>query len=712
MLNELYELSNSLKRHGLLQSITHPDIGNVGKGYCLLFELNDKGIPCDIRILNKEQTSALWKHSKGNHNSFPAIRVQKPILSVNESKKIDDTEWDKAKLSEKIKLLSNLDYSSINPECNDVKISEWTLTKLKPVFNSNQSELVALKQLISVFPREGGKVDFLKNLTELLKNKIEQCGHEDLIDLIKKLLVGTYEPKTQKYVASCMTYYDMYETKYENLVSSCQTQQALVQLLNSSNTSVNSGDQTSIVTSPFSGTATIGIGDKYPNPNIPLLGLTYLYSKKSDTPCLTRYGMTGTKAFQAGVSEIHDISNAIAFLTADSRKNKSWCAMSDSNRDKPNLLLAYLPDDPQNNAFLAKILGDPSEYDNLEEYLGKAENVYTELCRQVIGNLEDVLHKNSNTKVNLILLETLDAGRKQVVYESSFTAERLCENLRTWDEAAKNTPPIEIRIYDKSKKEINTLKPICPGPSQICKLFKINYTRSGLGKPMQQSDISLHDIYAVYMPNLQTNRSQVVERFFQLAVKKSRWLLGDTAYQMIVDYTVNKSQTQVFNAAMFVSLLSILLYLSGIRKEKYMLDAPFNVGQFLKLADMLHKEYCIQVRSSKNKQQSSIPAQLIGNEMLAIASENPVEGLNRLRDRMKIYLAWAETVPIENAKLAKWILNRFAEVSLKIASSGELPQQFSPVQQAQVLLGYLANIPKEKDFLKKEKNIKEENPNE
>ncbi|NLH01643.1 MAG: hypothetical protein GX488_07075, partial [Clostridiales bacterium] len=213
MLNELYELSRSLERHSLLQSTTHPDVGNVGKGYCLLIELDDNGAPRGCRLLLKEQTAALWKHSKGNHNSFPAIRVQKPLLSANESIKIDDTAWDKAKLSEKLMLLSNLDYSAINPECDDIKISEWSVKQLNPVLVSEQPELAALKKLISVFPQEEEQQSvFLQKLTQLLRQEIRRCGQEDLLDLIKKLLVGTCESKSGKYAAGCMTYYDMYET--------------------------------------------------------------------------------------------------------------------------------------------------------------------------------------------------------------------------------------------------------------------------------------------------------------------------------------------------------------------------------------------------------------------------------------------------------------------------------------------------------------------
>lgn len=233
---------------------------------------------------------------------------------------------------------------------------------------------------------------------------------------------------------------------------------------------------------------------------------------------------------------------------------------------------------------------------------------------------------------------------------------------------------------------------------------------------MKQSDVSLHEIYRLYMPNSQENRNQTLNRFFQLAVQKSRWLLSNTVYQMITDYALpstKQSQAQAKQAAMFATLLSILLYLSDIRKENYMLDAPFNIGQFLKLADMLHKEYCVQVRNSGNKQ-ASLPAQLMGNEMLSIASENPVEGLNRLRDRMRIYLAWAQGATGENAGYAKWILARFEEVSRKIANAeNELPERFTPVQQAQVLLGYLADIPyeKKKQDPSDKSNLKEENSN-
>ena len=121
MINELYQLSQSLEHYGLLKSITHPDINKVGKADCLCIELDENGMPRGLRSFQKAQTAELWKHNKGCHNSFPAIRVKKPLLLPKESQKIDGSAWKKAKLSEKISMLSQLNYSTLNTSCNDIK---------------------------------------------------------------------------------------------------------------------------------------------------------------------------------------------------------------------------------------------------------------------------------------------------------------------------------------------------------------------------------------------------------------------------------------------------------------------------------------------------------------------------------------------------------------------------------------------------------------
>ena len=696
MLNELYELSKALEHHNLLQSTTHPNMHSVGKTHCLLIELDIKGVPQAARLLQKDETGRLWTHRRGGHNSFPAVRVQKPLLAAAESGKIDNAEWNKAKISEKIKLLQKLDFHAINPESTDIRISDWSLGEFGPVLSSTQPELQALRQLINVFPRKQHCGVFSASLASFLKRKIEASDSEAEVSFIKELLVGSFDAKKNKYVAGCMTYYDVHETAvFPNLASSMTTRQALIAKLN--NSLENCSSNHNRIVCPLSGKQAETIGDKYPNPNIPLLGQTYLYSKKLDIRCLTRYHMSGTDAFRAGKAEVEAIHDAISFLTDKTRRNKSWTAMSDHNRDRPNLLLAYLPNDPQNNAYLAQILGDPSDYDSANDLREQTEFTFDALCQQVLGNIEDVIRKNPLTTIKLILLETLDPGRKQVVYEASLTAERFRQNLLMWVEATENQPNIAIRVRDK--KKMTEYKPICPGPNGICQLLKINYTSTRPSKSLKQSAVSLPEIYYLYMPpnDVAAHNESFLIGFLGKVIGTTGRMLGDAGHWMTMEYALPSEKEfhlLAKRASSSVSLISILLWRLGVRKEKYMLDAPFNVGQFLQLSDMLHKEYSVQVRNGGNRK-APLPSQLMGNEMLVIASENPVEGLNRLRERMKIYLAWANTATGENAGIAKWILARYGEISAKIAADG-LPEEYTPAEQAQVLLGYLATIPYEK----------------
>lgn len=678
MLNELYKLSMALQHHDLLVSTTHPNISTVGKGDCIIFELDSEGVPQNLRLLKKDKSINLWKHSKGNHNNFPAIRIQKPFLSISESKKIDESVWNKAKLSEKTELLKTLDFTSVNPHCSEILLSEWSRQELASVMATDQPELAALRSLISVFPNESTKDYFLGQLLKLLKDKIADSD-ETLINYFKELLVGKLDPKTGRYKVGCMTYYDVYEKmKYKNLVFSEVTRSALITLLNQ-----EQREDSPKYPSPLSGEITSGIGQKYPNPNIPLLGQTYLYSKKSDIPCLTRYFLTGANAFQAGKDEISKINDALAFLTAESRKNKTWRAISDSNRDKPNLLLAYLADDPANDALLAQILGDPSDSDDVEEYQILNEKSFENLCEQVLKELKKAINKKKESKVCLILLESLDPGRKQVVYESAFTVEQLCQNLTLWNEASKNHPPIKIDLQ-------------CPGPNDICKLFKLNYTRSGTINSTKIGDVSLHDIYSLYMPVTSNERNPwLIDHFLWTMNQKSFYLMSDVGSKQSRSRIYDKSMaSQLKNASLFISLYSILLYFKGIRKEIYMNEAPFNIGQLLKLSDLLHREYTIQVRNNGDRS-APLPPQLMGNELLSVACENPNEALDRLTKRIRIYQAWAFTTVGETSRYPRWILKRLEEVCRKIAMN-ELPETFTNAQTAQVLLGYLADIPKEK----------------
>lgn len=699
MLNELYELSETLSGLGLLHTITHSNINSVVKEVSLLIELDKTGAVRGSRLLAADETSNLWRHSKGNHHSFPAIRVQEPLLTKTESAKIAKIKWEKLNLTEKLDYLERLDFSKANPKCSGIRISKWSLEQLTFDANPDYPELAALEQLVKTFPYNQNYSVFIMSLLDFIKRKLTFATNEDEVDIIKKLLIGNWNEKRQKYIAGCMTYYDVYETdKFPNIVASCATRQALVKLLNQRDKLDYSGVE--YIHSPLSGTRQAALINKYPNPNLPLLGLTYLYSKKEDIPCLRRYGESGIQAYRIGREESNAMNNALAFLTAPERKGKTWIAANDCNRDKPNLLLAYLADDPCNDALLAQVMADPGAYETKAARSDELETFFEALCQQVLGSTEGLLQKNPDSKVNLIMLESLDPGRKQVAYEKFLPLKQVKENLLTWKQASANTPPLSPYLRDK-----NMIGPKCPGPNNIIRLSKINYSRSDQVQFNKQSFTSLSEVYHLYMPQAGfTSKDNIfIVNFLDKTLTASGRLLADVGQFLKVDYNLlssTKKNTLLGSAKPAVSLISILLWYLGIRKENYMKNFPFNLGQLLQLADDLHKQYCKFVRN-KGREAGGYPPRFIGGEMLPIALQDPIEGLNRLDERMRIYIDWAKTTTGDRTGSVEDFLKQIGEVSYKIANES-FPKEYGPAERAQLFLGYLAMVPKENKMLKNE----------
>ena len=694
MLNELYQLSEALEKLGLLRITTHPNINAVVRESSLLIEIDKTGAARGSRLLSPEETANLWRHSRGNHHSFPAIRVQEPLLAKTESSKLAEIDWGKLELTEKLDCLNTLDFARVNPDCSRIKISEWSLGELAFEAYPDYPKLGALEQLVKTFPRQQNYSEFLDSLTHFFKEKLSYIANEAEVDMIKKLLVGDWNEGRQQYMAGCMTYFDVYETDdFPNLVASAATRQALIELLTARDeASYATGEQ---VQSPLSGEQQAALIDKYPNPNLPLLGLTYLYSKKEDTPCLTRYGTSGIQAYQIGRNESNAMNNALAFLTTPERKGVTWLAARDCRQDKPNLLLAYLADDPCNHALLAQALADPAAYESEEERLEEVESYFEALCTQVMGSTEEVLRKNPDSKVNLIMLESLDAGRKQVVYARILSLKQFTRNLQTWLQASENTPQVPPQLRDRKMRRPKTL-----GPNDIVRLSKINYLRSGRIQFNKQSFTSLNEIYELYMPqeDLAAEDNQFIARFLDNTLTTTGQLLIDAGHFQTVNYrglTTAQKNSLLRNAKPTISLMAILLWHLNIRKENYVNSYSFNLGQLLQLADKLHKEYCKIVRNKgKDEESRGYPPRFIGGEMLSIALQDPREGLNRLDERMPVYINWAKTAVGDGVGLAKYFLKQIGEVSYKLASASS-PEDYGPEERAQLFLGYLATVPKE-----------------
>lgn len=140
----------------------------------------------------------------------------------------------------------------------------------------------------------------------------------------------------------------------------------------------------------------------------------------------------------------------------------------------------------------------------------------------------------------------------------------------------------------------------------------------------------------------------------------------------------------------------------------------FLVGRTLKLADQLHRNYCIIVRNNETIKTAvkPLPSQLMGSSVFQLALQNPTEALVRLGEKITVYTDWANTKPESHSK---WILRLLGQTAAAIGSDGEaLPRKLSSDEKAQLLLGYLAELPYDDpaDSNKEKSQNKEEGTNE
>jgi len=703
MLNEGYTLYKSLERCGIKLTKRHPDIKEPGKKDGLIVALNKEGKVDRIEYRNRDDVSKLWTTREGNHNSFPILKLQRPIWKVGKTDKLRENLNNlKKDETEKRKLLSDVDLE-LNitiKEVNWWKSLLERVNKLRPFFETNNSTFKALAELMDRFLLT--KFDnFIRDfLVKLLR------PHNDIpYPLLENILIGNrWDNKKKEYIAEVPLILDVSEwenfsirvasPKFENFVSEC--------LFKMQDDSTNKNDNEGL--SAISGQVTTLEDDKFPNPKLPVIGNTYLFSVNDQTPCQTRYKKTSTEIIPIGRKEANAIQDSLNWITENSREGKTWYPVP-GIMDKRDLLIAYIENKPDINVNKAYLLGGVSQNDFSEGH-------YEATAKVVIDALKGRKIVKANDIIRIFVLRKADPGRTQVSLQRVHSISELMKADEQWREAAKNFPPFSLPFFKKeierktanqpnisesisnflNNNESNTifLSPWCPYPADLVQLTQKQWIRFGQGKSAVPA-VSLGDVYEVFF-DLQNKQNHLTEGLLNLTLQRIQSLLiglgnADHKNEITIFYTDTR-----FTVLKAITILSIYLYKIGIKKENYMKDTFFYIGKFLSLIDTLHYEYC------KNVRDGSIPPQLLGNAHLQIALDNPVSALDILSRRIGVYQAWTKKEKVEQAKLGRWAVRELGEVSGLLAEK-TLPTTTTSTERVQILLGYLARPEKkfEKD---------------
>jgi hypothetical protein len=411
--------------------------------------------------------------------------------------------------------------------------------------------------------------------------------------------------------------------------------------------------------------------EKFPEPKLPIIGQSYLFSMNRDARCHYRYGHVSVDSYPVNKELTYELQDSLLFITDQERRGKTWCSVPGSEKKDTNLLICYLENMPVNDIDFG-FLGDSNNSE------AEFESTTQAVCQALQGNPAISL----DDQLRIFVLKSVDKGRRQVLFNTTFTVTNIFSGIEIWRHGARNHPPFSLVVPMEKGKNAKPYSPFCPSPAGVMRLFHHQWIRKGMDKHTVHG-CRLYDVYELFFASEKQHKlcTDFLRKFLRLSCPLLLGIGEALHANRIKEYGIEQKK----NTLSAVGLIAILLYKLGHKKEDYMKEVSFRIGRILSLADTLHREYGQIVRKD-------IPSQLIGNAMMKIALDKPQRALARLNQRLLVYIAWADKEG-EKAKLAKWAVGEMGKIAAQLEES-DLDFKPDETDQAKMLLGYLARVEK------------------
>lgn len=694
MLSEGYDLLHSLVEAGFVPT-NHSDVKKPGKNPGYRVGLGDDGLPQIVEEVDRESMGRLWYHREGKANAFPVVKIQHGLLSVP----IDDPlrkQFDALKRTEqtqRLKLLREaIDKRQFQLPQHDQQA--WDRLRSKAlawlgIFANTDEHYLALPLMLHRFADPPlSPEDLLRRLCQLIVQRLEQGRLQD-VTLAEKLLIGMIDKKHpgKPAKAEVPVVLDVVEANYPIPVADPKMGSYVSRRLRASEKMDADG------ICALEGVSRPLRKSRFPEPNLGALGETKLFSKNKDTPCEFRYLKNpkdwedASKSFPIGHWIATAIGDGLSALTLPTLKGKTWRMVASgkwegsgrNKREKKDLLLVYCEGQPVISDEAADTFGS-DEREKRDQF----ENDANALCRA----LEGIIKHRPQSRLHLLLIGKADKEKKQILMHMALTPQEVLGAAERWQRMVyDNLPTVILQLEEKGQKPIEG-RPLPPYPDRVVRLLSSQWVRGGTDE-LKLEGPALRQVLDMMLHSLGRWEEAANDLLYQTLQRIGPLLVGiAAAFHSKEEKRIEKFKLPAREAALrAVALLGILLGALSREKEVYMEEIAFQLGRLLSLADTLHREYCVHVRKGP------IPPQLIGNALMPAAADNPEDAIDRLRERMNIYQAWATKASGEEYRLAKWAVGQMGEICYTIKRP--LPTKTDQTFRAELFLGYMARLPKE-----------------
>lgn len=687
MINELYHLSQSLKQCKISADNIHPWIQPPKKGSGLRVILDHAAHVKKVEYLGKEEVASLWNIKQSNHKMFPIVNLKTPLWKVKEQSDIQqllEFRNKKRGVAESIEHITHIiqkaDFGFIKAQDLLNKIYKLPQEALSTLVEEEAQEFSSFRKLIEICANLNEEDSITRMVHEFSDKFLEalQFGRIDDYSLMHSVFFGKWQEKTNCFGEESITlFFDIDYADIMNLdfyeISSAEMKVYINARL--FETQGDENDEPAGTTDAFGKQGLLAT--KQPQPNLPIVGPSYLMSMNKDAPCHAKYGNIGCTVFPITENMANALSDAVIYLSQEANKGKTWEKVPCGKVGENDLLLVYLEQMPDSGVEVANAFGSGVENKDFEDYA-------TPVCQTLHLKVQDIEH----TLIRLLLLQSVSKGQRTVRFETGFTVKELDEAVRFWCDSGRNIPPFYLPLkIEGEKNEVKHVSPRAPFPAKIFESLQFQWLNNGANR----KDIKggrLGDIYELF---LHSNTSLAAKHLNLLLRRTASFLIrfkqaqGHRSLRPWKDKEYEIYKRIVLDSIAFIG---ILLKTFGREKEDYMKHCGYYIGRLLSLADLLHEQYCIHVRNGGDITKG-LPPQLLGNSLMRGAMDNPVQTLARLQERLTVYSAWAKKEQGERSKLAKWAMGEMGKVSEALADL-ELPTRTNDMMKAEILLGYLA----------------------
>lgn len=687
MLNEVYQLSEALKRAGITVAARSTVFKSNRKQAGLRLWIDDAAHIQKIDVMDEEKVGTLCRYEHSNGFSFPTMNIgplRKPDKSqlgeLKKTLKKQDTPQD-----EKIAAFLNLVEQA--PTAFSQRGFSYLTEKLTVIpkntepFWTNLSKYEAEYQAIeavirALIKRHWEGEAFLAHLEAELVDTIRNQALEDIS--MAGVLVSLF------FDGGCPILWEwslLKQEPYEYPVTSIKVRDFLNRKLLAHK---KRGQPDGV--DALTGKEAV-VTQRYPVVNLPILGRTILFSSPKGTYCQDRYGLSEGHLFPVDKDKSEDLQNALYFIAKNDRQGKTWNSIPHETGKSADVVVAYVESSNIDTTSLAEMFSQPVD----------KKGLFEESVKAVIDQLKQFSGRHPHAQLRLFVISKPDRRHSQVLYHAHLRVGDFTECVKNWQKACRNTPPFSLLIPKKKGAGATPEEPKALFPGQALKAFNTLFLRDGT-QATSVNTCRLAQIYSLFFikdkaEGFSNDHADGKDHAEYLLSKALRQWWPLLAHVGLYRHSGRETKINIVNKVFSLqaaALLGMLLYQLKQTNELYMNDTAYNLGRLLAWADKLHELYCIKVRGG------SLPNNLIGSALLNSAASHPGSALGRLCERIAPYTGWAKTYKGDDQGLVKDCFNKLTSTREKIDRQ-HLKQRFTEISKAELLLGYLSNLYPKKD---------------